>query len=117
VQVADDQLAHIFRTILDWHLVKAGFPGDIQSLAPSLIAATLEVYSAATKQLLPTPAKSHYLFNLRDFARIVQVSGWDAAWVPALAAGSTGGLYRPPDGPFCTSQRKPYCTPQPKGCP
>jgi dynein heavy chain len=86
VQVADDQLAHIFRTILDWHLVKTGFPGDIQSLAPSLIAATLEVYSAATKQLLPTPAKSHYLFNLRDFARVVQVGGWEAPAVAAMAA-------------------------------
>jgi dynein heavy chain len=64
---------HIFRTILDWHLVKTGFPGEVQALSGSLISATLQVYTAATQQLLPTPMKSHYLFNLRDFARVVQV--------------------------------------------
>lgn len=49
-----------------------------------MIAATLEVYASACGQLLPTPAKSHYTFNLRDVARVVQ--GLQAQGPAALAA-------------------------------
>lgn len=72
-QASDETLTHIFKSILSWHLSKKGFPSSLAPLAGPLVAATLDVYSAAARKLLPTPAKSHYLFNLRDFARVVQV--------------------------------------------
>ena len=37
-----------------------------------VLNATLDVYQEAISQFLPTPSKSHYLFNLRDFARVVR---------------------------------------------
>ncbi|XP_040015424.1 dynein heavy chain 1, axonemal [Xiphias gladius] len=44
----------------------------IQPLNESLVEATIRVYSTITSQLLPTPSKSHYTFNLRDLSKVFQ---------------------------------------------
>ncbi|TPX33936.1 hypothetical protein SeMB42_g07413 [Synchytrium endobioticum] len=61
----------IFTTIVDWHL-NNGFQPSLLLLKSSLISATFDLYSGAIQNLLPTPSKSHYVFNLRDFARVIQ---------------------------------------------
>jgi len=71
-QVSDDSLSYIFQAILDWHLDSKSYPRYIRKMSPQVIAATLQLYSRSTSTLLPTPTKSHYVFNLRDFARVVQ---------------------------------------------
>uniref|UniRef100_W5LYK9 Dynein axonemal heavy chain 1 n=1 Tax=Lepisosteus oculatus TaxID=7918 RepID=W5LYK9_LEPOC len=45
---------------------------EIQPLNRPLVDATIRVYSTITSQLLPTPAKSHYTFNLRDLSKVFQ---------------------------------------------
>ncbi|KAJ3389327.1 Dynein heavy chain 7, axonemal [Entophlyctis sp. JEL0112] len=67
----DMTLDRIFRTVLDWHFLK-GFSADIANLSKSIIDATRDIYRSSMENLLPTPRKSHYTFNLRDFARVVQ---------------------------------------------
>ena len=37
-----------------------------------MVQATMGVYKAAVSTFLPTPSKSHYVFNLRDFSRVVR---------------------------------------------
>ncbi|ORZ39485.1 dynein heavy chain and region D6 of dynein motor-domain-containing protein [Catenaria anguillulae PL171] len=64
-------LKRIFSTIVSWHL-KKGFPAEVGDLTGNLIDATHEIYVTAMQTLLPTPAKSHYVFNLRDFSRVIQ---------------------------------------------
>ncbi|TNM97969.1 hypothetical protein fugu_014215 [Takifugu bimaculatus] len=64
----DDQtLTKIFCSITDWHFSK-GF--DI--LGQSMVQATMAVYKDSIDHFLPTPSKSHYIFNLRDFARVIR---------------------------------------------
>jgi hypothetical protein len=46
----------------------------VPGCCPSCLAVqvTVELYRAVVQELLPTPTKSHYLFNTRDLARIIQ---------------------------------------------
>jgi dynein heavy chain len=61
----------IFRRVLDWHVGARGLDPSFRDVGRQVVAATAEVYKAAILNLLPTPAKSHYLFNLRDFGRVI----------------------------------------------
>jgi dynein heavy chain, axonemal len=52
-------------------LPQNGFPDSIVNFKDDIISATIDVYNTAASSLLPTPTKSHYLFNLRDVSRVV----------------------------------------------
>lgn len=67
----------------------AGAPA-IAHLANPLVDATIMVYSTIISQLLPTPAKSHYTFNLRDLSKVFQ--GMLMADPAKVEVSSTGHL-------------------------
>ncbi|XP_074137054.1 dynein axonemal heavy chain 3 isoform X2 [Sminthopsis crassicaudata] len=67
----DEILSRIFTSIVDWHFGK-GFDVSFLRLGKMMIQATMTIYRAAVENFLPTPSKSHYVFNLRDFSRVIQ---------------------------------------------
>ena len=66
----DSQLKRIFGSLLNHKLVD--FDDVMKPLGDQISQGSIEVYRAVAKELLPTPAKSHYLFNTRDLAKIIQ---------------------------------------------
>ena len=45
---------------------------QVKPLGDPVTTATINIYRAVSRELLPTPSKSHYLFNTRDLAKIIQ---------------------------------------------
>ena len=41
-------------------------------MGPAIVTATVDIYQAIKKELLPTPAKSHYTYNMRDLSKVFQ---------------------------------------------
>jgi dynein heavy chain len=44
----------------------------VKAILPKIIESVLSVYDKVKLELLPTPSKSHYTFNLRDIWRVFQ---------------------------------------------
>jgi dynein heavy chain len=68
---SDETMIKIFTSIVDWHFAK-GFEPVFSRAGKMVVQATLEIYKQTIINFLPTPSKSHYLFNLRDFARVIR---------------------------------------------
>ncbi|CAE7406660.1 DNAH7 [Symbiodinium microadriaticum] len=62
-----ESLHRIFQTVLQWYLAK--FPSQVGALSGNVVRATVDIYHSISANMLPTPAKSHYTFNLRDLAK------------------------------------------------
>uniref|UniRef100_A0A8C0VQX6 Dynein axonemal heavy chain 3 n=1 Tax=Cyanistes caeruleus TaxID=156563 RepID=A0A8C0VQX6_CYACU len=67
----DDILNKIFTAVTDWHFGK-GFDASFLRLGKMMVQATSVLYKLAVDNFLPTPSKSHYVFNLRDFSRVIK---------------------------------------------
>jgi dynein heavy chain len=64
----DKQMKRIFGAILSSKLVD--FEDEVRLLGDTLMLVCIGVYQEIVKELLPTPSKSHYVFNMRDLAKV-----------------------------------------------
>lgn len=67
---SDAQVRLIFESILTPKLLTFG--DEIKALGPAIVNASVQLYKAVIEKFLPTPSKAHYLFNMRDIAKVIQ---------------------------------------------
>lgn len=66
----DSQIIRIFDSILSSKFTE--YDNEIKQLSAALATATLNVYKSTSLEFLSTPEKFHYLFNIRDVAKVIQ---------------------------------------------
>ncbi|XP_034934334.1 dynein heavy chain 2, axonemal [Chelonus insularis] len=66
----EKQIARIYSTMLNQHLFD--FHTEVKKIANEVTLATINMYNNVVKEMLPTPGKVHYLFNLRDISKVFQ---------------------------------------------
>eukprot|EP01036_Dinobryon_divergens_P034737 gene34737-44924_t len=67
---SDCHVIRIFDAILQSKFVEYG--NEIKQLSFNIASATLHVYKAGSADFLATPETFHYLFNIRDVAKVMQ---------------------------------------------
>ncbi|GFR40055.1 hypothetical protein Agub_g593 [Astrephomene gubernaculifera] len=65
-------LTQIFSALTDWWFTRCKYTDDVVALRAKLVAASLALHASVSANLLPTPAKTHYIFNLRDLSKMFQ---------------------------------------------
>ncbi|XP_064629143.1 dynein axonemal heavy chain 1-like isoform X2 [Lineus longissimus] len=69
IEMENESKQKIFGTILKSWIDQNS---NIREQCSQMVSTCISVYDTITTQLLPTPAKSHYTFNLRDLSKVFQ---------------------------------------------
>uniref|UniRef100_A0A8C5VFT1 Dynein axonemal heavy chain 12 n=1 Tax=Microcebus murinus TaxID=30608 RepID=A0A8C5VFT1_MICMU len=69
---SDETMIRIFSSIVAFYLRTREFSPEYFVTGNQIVSGTMEIYKRSMENLLPTPTKSHYTFNLRDFSRVIR---------------------------------------------
>ncbi|XP_043512192.1 dynein axonemal heavy chain 2 [Frieseomelitta varia] len=66
----EKQIIRIYGSMLDQHF--GNFHAEVKGISNEITLASIDLYNKVINKMLPTPAKMHYLFNLRDISKVFQ---------------------------------------------
>ena len=72
---SNESLSGIFSNVLEWFFLRntaPAFSKAVQNMKDSVVNTTIYLYQKTSEIFKPTPAKSHYTYNLRDVSKIFQ---------------------------------------------
>jgi dynein heavy chain len=69
--LTEPSMCRIFTSILKG-FIQSNLP-EFENLAEPLVKSSVDIYMRIQRELLPTPLRSHYTFNLRDLSKVFQV--------------------------------------------
>ena len=70
--LSEEVLTRIFQTLIEDHLRRQQIGGLCYNILRSAVPATVNVLLFVQAKLKPTPAKSHYIFSMREVDRTIQ---------------------------------------------
>ena len=68
----DVTLSRIYGAVTDWWIRRSHAAEGVAAKAGALVRSSVDLYKSVRRELLPTPAKSHYVYNMRDLSKIFQ---------------------------------------------
>lgn len=70
-QPSTRSLQHIYQVQLGRFLLDGDFSPEVTDCLQPLVNVSIALYYSMCKNMLPTPAKSHYTFNVRDLSKVI----------------------------------------------
>ncbi|KAL7706715.1 dynein heavy chain cytosolic putative [Lotmaria passim] len=67
--IEDDSMRRIFLPLLESYF--SLFAEEVRAKLSSVVTASIDVFNVVLKELKPTPSRPHYLFNMRDLAKVM----------------------------------------------
>ncbi|CAH1791320.1 unnamed protein product [Owenia fusiformis] len=71
-QPSTRSLQHIYQVQLGRYFADGDFMPDVKEALFSVVSASIAIYYRMCNAMRPTPAKSHYTFNIRDCSKVIQ---------------------------------------------
>ncbi|PSC73956.1 flagellar outer dynein arm heavy chain gamma [Micractinium conductrix] len=69
---SETAIHNVFGTLMAGRFDEETFGAEVADMAAKLVPATMALWNRVQAKLLPTPAKFHYLFNMRDLSKVFQ---------------------------------------------